>query len=33
MQTKTRDQVYCGVDEQKILNAAPDINWESVHYF
>ena len=33
MKTKKNDTEYCSVDKEKILNANPTINWESVHYF
>ena len=33
MQTKKKDKFYCGVDEQKILQAEPELNWESIYYF
>lgn len=33
MKYKQRDVEYCGVNEKKIRNANPEIDWESVHYF
>lgn len=33
MKTKKNDVIYCGVDKNKILNADPDIDWDSVYHF
>lgn len=33
MKTKQRDKLYCGVDENKILNANPELDWDSVYHF
>lgn len=32
MRTKPSDIRYCGVDEKKIKNARPELNWENVRY-
>ena len=33
MKHKSADKSYCGVREEKIANAMPEINWESVYHF
>ena len=33
MRTKKKDEFYCGVDMDKILEASPRLDWEAVHHF
>lgn len=33
MKTKSADTPYCGVDERKILEATPVLDWDSVYHF